>query len=426
MYELTTLDNGLRILTVPMPHLQSVSLGFFLAVGSRYESEAVAGASHFIEHMLFKGTARWPTARDIAEAIEGKGGLFNASTGLELTLYWAKVAAAHLPQALDVLSDMLLHATFDPAEMEKERAVIVEEINYSLDAPDSLAQILVSQLQWPDHPLGRDVAGTRQSVSGLSRDALLAYLADHYRPNRTIVGLAGRVTHQQAVALINSCLADWEPGPGSPCEPAPSDRRGPRLHVEFKTTEQAHLHFSFAGPSRCDPDQYGARLLNVILGEGMSSRLFQEVRERLGLAYDIESYVSTLQDAGAIGLYAGVSTAQAEPAVRAILGELDRLRQDPVSPDELEKAREFIRGRLALSLEDSFAMASWYAQQELLGPEVLGPEEVIARLEAIQATDIQRLAQTIFRPERLNLAVVGPFADNGDRFRQAVDSLGRS
>jgi len=248
MYELTTLDNGLRILTVPMPHLQSVSLGFFLAVGSRYESEAVAGASHFIEHMLFKGTARWPTASDIAEAIEGKGGLFNASTGLELTLYWAKVAAAHLPQALDVLSDMLLHATFDPAEMEKERAVIVEEINYSLDAPDSLAQILVSQLQWPDHPLGRDVAGTRQSVSGLSRDALLAYLADHYRPNRTIVGLAGRVTHQQAVALINSCLADWEPGPGSPCEPAPSDRRGPRLHVEFKTTEQAHPPFSFAGP----------------------------------------------------------------------------------------------------------------------------------------------------------------------------------
>ncbi len=426
MYELTTLDNGLRILTVPMPHLQSVSLGFFLAVGSRYESEAVAGASHFIEHMLFKGTARWPTARDIAEAIEGKGGLFNASTGLELTLYWAKVAAAHLPQALEVLSDMLLRATFDPAEMEKERAVIVEEINYSLDAPDSLAQILVSQLQWPDHPLGRDVAGTRQSVSGLSRDALLAYLADHYRPNRTIVGLAGRVTHQQAVALINSCLADWEPGPTTPCEPAPSDRRGPRLHVEFKTTEQAHLHFSFAGPSRCDPDQYGARLLNVILGEGMSSRLFQEVRERLGLAYDIESYVSTLQDAGTIGVYAGVSTAQAEPAIRAILGELDRLRQDPVSPDELEKAREFIRGRLALSLEDSFTVASWYAQQELLGPEVLGPEEVIARFEAIQATDIQRLAQTIFRPERLNLAVVGPFADNGDRFRRAVYSLGRS
>ncbi len=420
MYELTTLDNGLRVLTVTMPHLQSVSLGFFLAVGSRYESEALAGASHFIEHMLFKGTARRPTALDIAEAIEGKGGLCNASTGVETTLYWAKVAAAHLPEALDVLSDMLLHATFDPTEMEKERAVITEEIHYALDTPDSLVQILVNRLQWPDHPLGRDVAGSEQSVAGLSREDLLAYLAGHYRPNAAILGLAGQVTHREAVALARSYLADWQPGPAISCEPAPADRHGPRVHVECKATEQAHLNLSFAGPSRYDPDQYGVRFLNVILGEGMRSRLFQQVRERMGLAYDIESYISTLQDTGAIGIYAGVCTGRVELALRAILDELDRLRQEPVPQDELEKAREFIKGRLALSLEDPFAVASWYAQQELLGPEVLKPEEVIARLAAVQAADIQRLAQSIFREERLNLAVVGPFADDGNRFRQAV------
>ncbi len=420
MYELTTLDNGLRVLTVTMPHLQSVSLGFFLAVGSRYESEALSGASHFIEHMLFKGTARRPTARDIVEAIEGKGGLFNASTGTELTLYWAKVAADHLPEALDVLSDMLRHATFDPTEVEKERAVITEEIHYSLDTPDSLAQILVNQLQWPNHPLGRDVAGSQQSVARLSRDDLLTYLADHYHPNKTILGLAGQVTHQEAVALARAYLADWQPGPPAACEPAPTDHNGPNLHIEFKAVEQAHLSFSFAGPSRCDPDLFVAQLLNVILGEGMRSRLFQEVRERLGLAYDIESYISTLQDTGALGIYAGVGTDQAEVAIRAILGELDRLRQDPVPQEELEKARQFIKGRLALSLEDSFAVASWYARQELLGPEVLSPEEVIARFEAIQAADIQRLAQSIFREERLNLAIVGPFADGNTRFRRAV------
>lgn len=420
MYELTTLANGLRVLTVTMPHVQSVSLGFFLGVGSRYESEALAGASHFVEHMLFKGTSRHPTARDIAEAIEGKGGIFNANTGLEMTLYWAKVAAPHLPEALDVLSDMLLHATFDAAEMEKERAVISEEINYSLDTPDSLAQLLVNRLQWPDHPLGRDVAGTRQSVAKISREALLTYLAHHYQPGEAILGMAGQVSHDEAVALAASCLAEWEPSSPTTFEPAPADHRGLQMHVEFKDIEQAHLAFSFAGLSRSDPDRFALRLLNVLLGEGMRSRLFQEVRERLGLAYSVDSYISTLQDTGTAGVYAGVGAKRAEEAITAILGELDRLRQEPVSQDELEKAKEFVRGRLALSLEDSFAVAAWYARQQLLGPEILTPEDVMAHFAEIQAADIRRLAQTIFQKERLNLVVVGPFDENGYRLRRAI------
>ncbi|HFD38470.1 MAG TPA: insulinase family protein [Anaerolineae bacterium] len=419
MYDLTTLDNGLRILTATLPHVQSVSLGFFLGVGSRYEPDALAGASHFIEHMLFKGTPRRPTARDIAEAIEGRGGLFNASTGLETTLYWAKVAAAHLPEALDVLSDMLLHAAFDPVELEKERAVIGEEIAYNLDAPDSLAQIRAGELQWPNHPLGREVAGSRESVAALRRDDLLAFRAAHYRPERTILGLAGRVAHQDVVAWARAHLADWEPGQPAAWEPAPPDSRGPRLHVEFKETEQAHLCFSFAALPRNDPDYFALRLLNVILGEGMRSRLFQEVRERLGLAYSVDSYLSAWQDAGAVGIYAGTAASQAQAVVRAVLGELDRLRREPVPPAELRSAQEMVRGRIALLLEDSFAVASWYAQQELLSPEVLEPEEVVARFEAVRVEDVQRLAQAIFRTERLNLAIVGPFADD-----RAIDPSG--
>jgi predicted Zn-dependent peptidase len=422
MYELTTLENGLRVLTVTMPHLQSVSLGFFVGVGSRYESDAVAGSSHFIEHMLFKGTPRRPSALEIAEAIEGKGGICNASTGVESTLYWAKCAAAHLPGALDVLSDMLLHATFDAAEIEKERAVIHEEITYALDTPEGLAQLLVNQLQWPNHPLGRDVAGTRQSVAGLSRQGLLSYLGDHYHPGKTVLGVAGRARHEEVLALVRSYLEEWEPRPWLQFEPAPAcnGRSGPGLQIRFKDTEQAQLSFSFSGLHRSHPDLFVLRLLNILLGEGMRSRLFQEVRERLGLAYNVGSYVMTVQDTGTVGVYAGVAPERAEETIRAILSQLDLLRQRPVPEVELEAAREFIRGRLALSLEDSFTLAAWYARQELLEPEVLEPEDSIAQIDRVQVADIQRLAQDLFRIEQLNLAIVGPFSEDGDRFRRAL------
>lgn len=422
MYQLSTLDNGLRVLTVAMPYFQSVSLGFFIAVGSRYEDEASAGASHFVEHMLFKGTPRRPTAQEIAEAIEGKGGMFNASTSLEATLYWAKVAAPHFPLALDVLSDMLLNASLNAEEIEKERAIISEEINYTLDMPDSLAQLLVNQMQWPDHALGRDIAGTVQSVSSLDRHTLLAHLRDHYRPGHTVLGVAGMVDHEQVASLVASYLDNWEPGPKMYYEPAPpiKDEPEPKVHIECRDTEQAQISMSFGGVSRDDPDRFTLRLLNILLGEGMRSRLFQEVRERLGLAYSVGSYISTLQDTGALGTYASVAAERSEGAIRAILDQLDLLRQEPVPTDELEKAREFVRGRMALSMEDSFALAAWYARQELLETEVLHPDTSLACLEAVQAADIQRLAQTLLRSERLNLAIVGPFSENGERFRQAV------
>ena len=420
MHEMTALANGLRILTVRLPHVQSVSLGFFLDVGSRYESEALAGASHFIEHMVFKGTKHRPTPLEIVEAIEGKGGILGASTGTETTLYWAKVAAAHLPEALDVMSDMLLHAKFEAADVEKERAIIGEEISSIKDAPEGLAQLLANQLQWPQHPLGRDVAGTRQSVAALSRGTLLDFMANHYRPGRAILGLAGQVEHKEIVAWAESNLGQWEPGPPVEWEPAPKRPPGPGLELRYKETEQAHLSFSFAGLSRGDPDRFVLELLNVILGEGMQSRLFQQVREELGLAYSIGSFTSSMQDTGAVGVFAGVGPDRAEEAIRAILAELDRLRQESIRESELVKAVEFVRGRLALSMEDSFTVAAWYAQQRLLGPETLEPSEVVSRFEAVQASDIQRLAGTVFQMEKLNLAIVGPFSQNGDSFRKVI------
>jgi predicted Zn-dependent peptidase len=369
---------------------------------------------------MFKGTASRPTALEVAETIEGKGGMFNATTGLETSLLWAKVSALHLPGALEVLSDMLIGAKFDAEEIEKVRTIISEEISHAHEGPDSLAQIVVNRLQWPNHPLGREVAGSHQSIAALSREVLLDHRANHYRPNTTILGLAGQVDHQAIVSWASAHLNEWQPGPPVDFEPAPENNHGPSLHVEYRDTEQAHLCFSFEGLSRSDPERYVLSLLNMLLGEGMRSRLFQEVRERLGLAYSVDSYASTLQDSGAVSIYAGVAPERAQEAIHAILGQLDRLRQELVPEDELQKAREFVRGRLTLSLEDSVTLASWYTRQELLGPEVLEPDDVLARFEAVQATDMLRIAQTVFQPERLNLAMVGPFVEDGQQLERAV------
>jgi len=411
MYVKTVLDNGLRILTSAMPHTRSVSVGFFIGVGSRYESEEQSGASHFIEHMLFKGTEKRPTARDIAVAIEGIGGMFNGSTGHEASFYWAKVARPHLETAVDVLVDMLRYSKFDPEELDRERRVIIEEINLTLDTPDSLVHQLINELVWPNHPLGRDVAGTKESLNNLDREALLAYLKRHYQPSNIVVSVAGDVEHQVVVERIAPFLADWTVGEAASYQPAQNGQTEPRLKVQRKETEQAHLCLGVPGIPRDHPDRFALRLLNTILGDGMSSRLFTQVRERLGLAYNIYSYTTGMHDTGAMGVYAGVDPGRIADAIRAILAEWDRLRQESVPADELAKAKEFVKGQLLLHLEDSFSVAAWVGRQELLSPEVLTVDEVLEAIDAVTAADIQRVAQSLFHGERLNLAVVGPFDD---------------
>ncbi len=411
MYQKSVLDNGLRILTSAMPHTRSVSIGFFIGVGSRYESDEQSGVSHFIEHMLFKGTEKRPTAMDIAVAIEGIGGIFNAATGTESSVYWIKVAQPHLDIAIDVLVDMLRHSRFDPQEIDRERRVIIEEINLTHDTPDSLIHLLINELVWPDHPLGRDVAGSKESLSALDREGLLAYLKRHYQPSSTVVSVAGNVEHDAIVGKMAAFLDDWATGEDASYRPAKDNQAEPRLRVHPKETEQAHLCLSVPGIPRDHPDRFKLRLLNTVLGEGMSSRLFTEIREKRGLAYSIYSYLSAMHDTGAVGVYAGVDPGRIEDAIKAILAEWDRLRQESVPADELNKAKEFVKGRLLLQMEDSFSVAAWYGRQEVLSPEVLTVDEVVEAIEAVTAADVQRVAQELFLGEKLNLAVVGPFED---------------
>jgi len=407
----TSLDNGLRVLTFTMPHTRAVSVSFFVGTGARYETEEVAGVSHFVEHMLFKGTTRRPTARHISEAIEGIGGYSNAYTDQETTTYWAKVAAPHFTEAADVLIDMLRCSTFDPAEIEKERRIIAEEINMTIDMPDQWVGILLGQVVWPDHPLGRDVAGTHETVAGITRDKLLEHMEHHYLPGRTVVSVAGNVTYQEVAETITERLREWPSAPAAGYLPAPDGASSPRWLVEDRPTEQGHLCLAVPGLPRAHPDRFVLGLLNAVLGEGMSSRLFLEVREAQGLAYAVDSSPSMLDETGLLVVYAGVDPERAPQAIRAVLGELDRLRQEPVPEAELNKAREYVKGRLVLGLEDSGAVSAWYGRQALLLDQILTPDDVIAAYDAVAAADVQRLAQTLFTGGQLYLAAVGPFGD---------------
>lgn len=416
MYQKIALDNGLRIFTSAMPHTRSVTVGFFIGVGSRYEVDEQGGISHFIEHMFFKGTAKRPTAKDIAVAIEGVGGVFNGSTGQEATTYWAKVAQQHLPLALDVIVDIILHSNFDPLEIEKERRVIIEEINMIRDTPDGLVRLLLNELVWPDHPLGRDVAGTKESVGGLDREGMLSYLRSHYGPRDIVISVAGNLEHDAVVEQVAALLGDWESEETTSYQPFEDEQAEPQVCIHFRETEQAHLCLGVPGIPRTHPDRFNLRLLNAILGEGMSSRLFLEIREKRGLAYNVHSYLSYLHDTGMVGVYAGVDPGRIEGTIEAVLAECDKLRGGRVAEEELTKAKEFIKGRLLLQMEDSAAIASWLGGQELLEGKVLTVDEVLGIIDAITAEDIQHVAQGLLLGDKLNLAVVGPFHDE-ERFR---------
>ncbi|MCJ7668156.1 MAG: insulinase family protein, partial [Anaerolineae bacterium] len=404
-YEKTTLDNGLRILSSTMPHTRSVSIGFFIGVGSRFEDEEENGISHFLEHMLFKGTEKRPTAREIAVTIEGVGGAINATTGRELTSYWVKVPQGHLALAIDLLVDMLQHSKLEEGEIERERRVIIEEINMMLDFPDDWVHLLLDQLVWPGHPLGRDVTGTKESVSKIDRERMSRYLACHYQPANTVISVAGGIEHQEVVEELSSALESWLGKEREAYLPVEEAQCEPRLCLGYRETEQAHLALGLQGIPRSHPDRFNLQLLNTVLGQGMSSRLFLEVREERGLAYSISSYVNHLHDTGSIGVSAGVDPRRIEAALEAILGELDRLRREPVPAEELKKVKEFMKGHLLLQMEDSFAVASWLGRQEILEDRVLTVDEVLAAIDGVTAGDIHRVASERFREEGLNLAV---------------------
>ncbi|MEA3253359.1 MAG: pitrilysin family protein, partial [Chloroflexota bacterium] len=306
MYERTVLDNGLRVITCTMPHSRSVGVAFLVGAGSCYESQEEAGVSHFAEHLFFKGTRRRPTAREISQDIEGTGGMINASTDKEATIFWCKVASSHFPIALDVLSDILLNSRFDSADIDKERQVIIEEINMNLDLPQQRVGMLVDDLLWPDQPLGRDVAGTRETVSGIGREQILSYVARRYAPGNIVLSVAGDIRHEQAVAQIEALANKWPGGEVSRDYVSDDGQTEPRMRVESKEGEQVHLCLGVHGYSRLHPQRFVLDLLNTALGSGMSSRLFTEIREHKGLAYDIHSYVEHSLNSGSFVTYAGV------------------------------------------------------------------------------------------------------------------------
>jgi predicted Zn-dependent peptidase len=411
LHQKTTLDNGLRIITAPMPHTRSVSICIFIGVGSRYEIEPQAGVSHFIEHLCFKGTIKRPSSREISEAIEGVGGIINAGTDKELTVYWCKIAQPHFPLALDVLADILLHSKFDPEDIENERRVIIDEINMEKDSPSQLVNMLIDELLWPGHPLGRDVAGDKDSVAAITRDIMLDYLTRQYLPSNTVVSIAGVLHHQEIVTAVGQALGNWSDRQPRPEYQAYKEQPFPQLRVERKDTEQAHLCLALKGLSLFHPQRFTLDLLNVILGEGMSSRLFTEIRDRLGLAYSIHSYVEHFLDTGSITIYAGVETKNLQVAIKAILEQLSRLKET-VPEAELAKAKELSKGRLLLRMEDSRSVAGWAGGQEVLTRDILSVDQVMSIVDAITAEEIRQLARKLLVSSQLRLAVVGPVADD--------------
>jgi len=407
LYQKTTLDNGLRVITATMAHTLSVSICVFIGVGSRYETEAQAGISHFIEHLLFKGTSKRPAAKEISEAIEGVGGILNGGTDRELTVYWCKVAQPHFLTSLEVLVDMLLNSRFDPQDVERERQVIIEEINMSMDSPQHWVNILIDKLLWPEHPLGRDVAGNKQSVAAITREMMLGYLAGQYQPSNTVVTIAGNIQHQEMVTAVSQALGNWTNQQEFAGYSAYKEQLAQRLCIETRDIEQAHLCLALPGLSLLHPKRFTLDLLNVILGEGMSSRLFVEIRDKLGLAYSIHSYAEHFLDSGSVTVYAGVEPKNLTVAIKAILEQLSQLKET-VPESELVKAKELTKGRLLLRMEDSRNVAGWGGGQEILTGRILSVEEVVSIIDAITAEELKQLAQELLIGSQLRLAVVGP------------------
>ena len=408
MYEKTVLGNGLRVVSSSMPNTRAVSICLFIGAGSRHERSEEGGLSHFTEHLCFKGTERRPTARQISETIDSVGGILNGEIGKELTVYWVKVARTHFGVALDLISDIVRNSRFDPREVESERQVIIQELSMCLDSPQSRVDMLIDELMWPDQPLGRDVVGSKETVGAITRDMIVDYLSRHYLPSTTVIGIAGDIGHEEVVDSVAGALGDWPDSVAASWVAVNDCQDGSRVLVEERSTEQTNVCLGMRGMAHLHPDRFILDLLNLVLGEGMSSRLFLEVRERRGLAYDVQSQVSHFHDTGSINISAGVDPGRVEDTVKAILEELGKLRDTQVSEEEMAKAKEMGKGRLMLRMEDSRSVAGWVGAQELLTGDILTIDAVNSILEGITAADLQRVARELFVADRLCLALVGP------------------
>jgi predicted Zn-dependent peptidase len=402
--EKTILPNGVRVLTERIPGSFSVTMGLWVEVGSRDEDPPRSGISHFIEHMAFKGTER-RSPLDIAREIDRLGGQANAFTSKENTCFHARALASRLPELSDLLMDLLLRPAYNPDELERERSVILQEISYQEDTPDDLVHVLFGQNFWPSHPLGRPVLGYADSVSSMDRETLLDYQNQHYQPEGLVVASVGNLEHQQVVDLVSEPLGKLPMAPRSNNRQAPSSEPG--LHVVPRPLEQVHMVLGHPAPSAVDPDRFTAALLNLILGGNMSSRLFQEVREKRGLAYSVYSFLSAYSDSGALGIYLGVSPDRAAEALRVACREVQGLAGGKVSDEELADAKENLKGSILLSVENPETRMSRLARNEINFGRDMPIEDVVARVEAVSAQDVSDLAAKLLAPDKLSATVLG-------------------
>jgi len=390
-----------------MPHTRSVSVVFFLGAGGCFEPEAESGISHFIEHLCFKGTGKRRTAKEISEAIEGVGGVINGGTDKELTVFWCKVASQHFELALDILIDLLRNSRFDNDDINRERQVIIEEINMSLDSPRQRVDMLIDELLWQGQPLGRDVAGSKESVSLLTQEQIVNFFSQHYLANNAIVSISGDIEHERAQDIVGRSLRDWRQGDIAPRYQSRITQGKPRISVEFRETEQVNLCLGLPGLSLFDTDRFAVDLLSIVLGEGMSSRLFIDLREKQGLAYEIHSCADHFVDSGAVIVRAGIDPQRIQHALEAIIDHLFRLG-DGISEVELSRAKEMAKGRLLLALENSRNVANWLGAQEMLMGRILTVDEVTSLIDAVSVDDLIRVARQLIVANRFNLAIVGP------------------
>jgi predicted Zn-dependent peptidase len=413
---LTRLDAGLRVVTEELPALRSAAVGFWVGTGSRDESHAVNGASHFLEHLLFKGTAE-RSALEIANAVESVGGDMNAFTTQELTAFYVRVPDERLDLAVEILSDIVWRPALGPDDVESERQVILEEIRMRDDTPDDVVHELFGATLFPDHPLGREVLGTRASIEAMHRDAIADYHHRHYRPANVVVAVAGNVRHERVVERV----ADRLGAAGDRPERVPTPDRPPRrLAVLGRPTEQAHVVLGMRGLARGDDDRYALSVLNQALGGGMASRLFQEVRERRGLAYSVYSYRTSFVDTGAFAVYLGTAPTRVDEALGVVDVELERLVGDGgISVDELEAAKGHLKGSIALSLESSASRMHRIGSNQLTLGEVPTLDEVVARVDAVGPADVARVIERVLGRRDRTLAVVGPFEESDFQERVA-------
>ena len=417
VFERHSLSNGVRVLTAPMPQAQSVSCFVMLAAGSRYETPETNGIAHFSEHMFFKGTEARPTARDIAGEIDAIGGEFNAFTGKEYTGYYVRCAAETRDTALDVLVDMLRRSKFDPDEIEREKGVIVEEMNMYFDTPRDFIGGVYESLLYGDQPLGWDIIGRKETVRNATRETFLDYVDTWYRPERMVVGVGGRVG-DGLDAKLEELLGDLEARETGAAAGVRLPENGSRVRVHTKASDQAHLVLGVRSRPITDPDRYVLQLLSTVLGGGMSSRLFTEVRERRGLAYYVFGTNHAYTDAGSLYAQSGVDINRIDDAVSTIVEQFRLLASEPVPADELEKARNFAKGRFVLQLESPHGTIMFGLRREVLEGKAEEPTAVLAALDAVTAEDLQRVAGEILA-DGFRLAVIGPF-DDAERFEKLV------